>query len=107
MRSIAGVLREFPLERAHLHPLCINDEAAQNELVTRSASHHGRSLREDCVLSSQRKLDTLLPESELEIRRQKREALRATHFRGRARRYAESVAGTESGCDFNFLRDGG
>ena len=55
----------------------------------------------------ERKLDILLSESELDVRRQQRKAPRATPVRGYARLYAESVLGAESGCDFNFLRDGG
>ena len=55
----------------------------------------------------ERKLDVLLSESELDVRRQQRKPPRAIPVRGYARLYAESVLGAESGCDFNFLRDGG
>jgi dihydroxy-acid dehydratase len=55
----------------------------------------------------EQKLDILLSESELDARRQQRKAPRPTPVRGYARLYAESVLGAESGCDFDFLRDGG
>ncbi len=55
----------------------------------------------------ERKLEVLLSESDLDARRQQSKPPRPTPTRGYAKLYAQSVLGAESGCDFNFLRDGG
>jgi dihydroxy-acid dehydratase len=55
------------------------------------------------VSVSERRVEVLLSESELQARAQK-SAAAPPPPRGYARLYAESVLGAEWGCDFNFLR---